>query len=752
MSQRTTTEIDLDEVMTARTRYAWGAHLAGVLAALCLVVLVATLYLFVDLLADRGVSAKYRDLRVADQDKVLAQWEQIPAERRAEIAKALGLIEQEAANSTFHLVVQPECTPPARMEDSEQIRQWAEKHQQYGDVVSIAENILQYRMDGVFYQHMATKVNLVAAERFAATIYVREQELSFDHHAILTLASHHHDRTAGWLALKMAKWFPWTWNGSPANEKYLTGLLFCATTVVVFGLIFQLLGNFLAARAASSAAYELRQAVYAHTERQSSLNIAAHRLDQAVRVFNREIDQFKAGLSYRYSHDAYSITKVVLLTALALGIHPWMTIAFLAFSIMVGIVGWLLRQAAQQQARDSRRTMLKLQSILTETLVQIRLVKAYLMEKFNEDRLERQLQDYQRAEQTQNRPIHIYRPFLLSIGLLGLITMAYLGGRVLLNEGLTLAGFAVLCVCLGAVFLPIRALFAGRKVLREAAAARTHLEEYLSQRDEIETYPEAEYFAGLTGSIEFDEVTVKHPEADRKILARLRAEIPAGGITGIVASNVEEQVALVYLLQRFIDPDAGEIRFNGRNYHWYTVESLRAQVGVVLQNALVINDTVFNNISGGDPGYGEQQIMAAAKIAHAHHFIQHLPQGYQTPIGQLGHYLSTGQKFRIALARAILRDPSVYVIEEPADMLDEETSQFLRDTYARIARGKTIIFLPHRMQTIRDCDQILLLHHGKIEAKGSHRDLISNNELYRHLYYLEFNPFADQAAVATDAT
>jgi ATP-binding cassette subfamily B protein len=204
-------------------------------------------------------------------------------------------------------------------------------------------------------------------------------------------------------------------------------------------------------------------------------------------------------------------------------------------------------------------------------------------------------------------------------------------------------------------------------------------------------------------------------------------------------------MALVSLIPRFLDPTEGEIKVDGRSLKWVTQDSLRAQIGLVLQNSLVFNDTVANNIGCGDPSYTLPQIIEAAKLAHAHQFIQRLPYGYETQIGELGHSLRPGEQFRIALARAILRDPSLFIIEEPTDHLDDDTKDLVDDTLARVLAGKTVIYLPHRMSTLKECDRVYLLHEGRIVAAGEHRELMTENELYRHLYYLEFNPFAETA-------
>jgi ATP-binding cassette subfamily B protein len=228
------------------------------------------------------------------------------------------------------------------------------------------------------------------------------------------------------------------------------------------------------------------------------------------------------------------------------------------------------------------------------------------------------------------------------------------------------------------------------------------------------------------------------------LLEEVTLTIPAGKRVGLLGADDLEKHALVYLILRLLDPTSGEIRIDQHNLRWVTLDSLRAQIGTVLMHNLVFHDTVANNIGCGDNAYTLGQIIEAAKVAHAHHFIQKLPQGYETPIGELGHSLSTSEQFRIALARAVLRDPALLVIEEPETALDDETKALLDDTWTRVLPGRTVIFLPHRISTIRSCDTLFLLHKGRVHASGVHKELLAQNPLYRHLHYLEFNEIAEQ--------
>ena len=184
------------------------------------------------------------------------------------------------------------------------------------------------------------------------------------------------------------------------------------------------------------------------------------------------------------------------------------------------------------------------------------------------------------------------------------------------------------------------------------------------------------------------------------------------------------------------------MRVDGQDLREVTLESVRAQVATVLQADLVFTDSVLMNIGLGDPSYSMPRIIEASKVAHAHNFIQDLPHGYETVIGPLGHYLQPDEQYRIALARAYLHDPSIVIIEEATGPLQEDVKDLIDDTVARLSAGRTLILLPHRLTTIRSCQQIIVLHNGRVETLGAPRQLQSESKLFRHLQYLEFNQFA----------
>jgi ATP-binding cassette subfamily B protein len=364
------------------------------------------------------------------------------------------------------------------------------------------------------------------------------------------------------------------------------------------------------------------------------------------------------------------------------------------------------------------------------------------MELFNQSRVERQLSRYAGAQLRRLRGEAIYRQVLIFLGTLAVLVMLYIAGLIVASGRLGVANGITLATALVSLYFPLVTWLENRRILRRGRESAVALFKFLDRSGGVGQVVGAEFLPPLARSLEFDEVSLAEPGTGRRLLQGVSLTIQAGQRVALVGPEDMEKHALVYLIPRFLDPNSGEIRIDDKNLRWVTFDSLRAQIAIVLQHNLVFNDTVANNIGCGDPSYTLPQIIEAAKVAHAHQVIQKLPQGYETVIGEMGHALRVSEQFRIALARAILRDPALLIVEEPLSPMDDDTKAVLDDTFSRILPGRTTLFLPHRLSTIRSCDRVFLLHKGRIEAAGDHRELLAHNELYRHLQYLEFNEFA----------
>jgi len=244
----------------------------------------------------------------------------------------------------------------------------------------------------------------------------------------------------------------------------------------------------------------------------------------------------------------------------------------------------------------------------------------------------------------------------------------------------------------------------------------------------------------------FDGVSLREPGSTRLLLEEVTLSIKAGQRVGLVGADDLEKYAVIYLIPRLLDPTTGEIRVDDHNLRWVTLDSLRNQIGdrVAAQSHLPRLDCETTSVVAIRRTPSSRS-WRPPNWRGAHQFIQKLSQGYETAIGELGHSLTVSQQFRIALARAILRDPALLIIEEPSIEIDDETKDLLDDTMSRVLPGRTTIFIPHRISTLRTCDKtVSCCRTVKIVASGSHKELLATSTLYRHLYYLEFNEVGEQ--------
>jgi ATP-binding cassette subfamily B protein len=557
------------------------------------------------------------------------------------------------------------------------------------------------------------------------------------------------DRIITPIVAWVARWNAgWMWN-APSGEptlfsRYLLGLFVIALLLALADLGLILSNREAAAQATTEAATRLRRAVYHHSFRLGTLAIRALGPSEAVTVFNRHVEAVHDALYTFLTVILKEPIRFTLLLLFAFVIQPMLALVFLLFAVLVWLVGGQLASYFRQRARRATHLTSSALTIMRESLMMMRLVKCYLMEKFNQARVERQLSRYADVQQIRLRGEAIYLPLLLGLGLICGLVLLLVSGAYVLSGRASVPSLVVLATVLLSLYPPIQNWREARRLIRRGRESAGQLFEFLERRGDVGQVVGAEFLPPLSQHIEFDNVNLRDPGSNRLLLEGVTFTIPAGQRIGLIGADDLEKYALVYLIPRLFDPTQGEIRIDQHNLRWVTLDSLRAQTAIVLTHNLVFHDTVANNIGCGDSAYTLPQIIEAAKMAHAHHFIQKLPEGYETPIGELGHPLTISEQFRIALARAILRDPALIIIEEPHAGLDEDTKSLLDDTLTRLLPGRTTIFLPHRISTLRNCDRLFLLQKGKIAASGTHRELLSHNTLYRHLHYIEFNEVADQ--------
>jgi ATP-binding cassette, subfamily B, bacterial len=272
-----------------------------------------------------------------------------------------------------------------------------------------------------------------------------------------------------------------------------------------------------------------------------------------------------------------------------------------------------------------------------------------------------------------------------------------------------------------------------RQRLRRARAAAAGISEFLDRRGDTGQPLDAEFLQPVTKGIELVDVAYREAGTGRMLLDGLTMKVAAGTRAAVVFADPAEEQAFEHILRRFADPTAGEVRLDGKNVRWLTAESVRTQVAVVGGGVQTYSDTVAHNVGCGEASYTLPRIIEAAKIAHAHQFVQKLPYGYETVIGTGGVALRPGERFRLALARAALRDPSVLVVEEPAEPLDPDSKVLVDDALTRLSAGRTVLYLTTRPEAVRTAEVAFVVRNGRVAAAGKPADLFADGELFRLL-------------------
>ena len=496
------------------------------------------------------------------------------------------------------------------------------------------------------------------------------------------------------------------------------------------------------ADASCDVATSLRRQIHRQMYRLGQSSLPTEGTGPVVNLMTREVNDVRDALFQELDHSFRMPTLAVGLLLFAVFLSPVTT-------IFLGSLGALIWMAARVMNRDAhlvsdaamRDASVQL-CLLHEDLGLIRTVRVFGMENIDKQRFDEHLDRYRQADARRIKTEGRLNPTTgLLYGASAILALSILGYSVVVAHRLSPASALVLLTALVSLSHPAFEFLAMRQGVRQASRSAAGIFEFLERKPELQQQGRAEFLSPLRERIAFENVTLES-RSGRVLLDGISVEFPAGTRTAIMSPDEDSKHALVCLIPRLIDPSIGAIRIDGRDLRDVTLESIRAQVSMVLQADMVFTDSVLMNIGLGDESYTLPRIIEAAKLAHAHNFIQDLPHGYDTIIGPLGHYLEADELYRIALARAYLHDPSILILEEPNVALDDDTKHLIDDTITRLSQKRTLIILPHRLSTIRSCQQVVVLQDGKVESVGPPQQLQADSKLYRHLQYIEFNPFA----------
>jgi ABC-type multidrug transport system fused ATPase/permease subunit len=525
------------------------------------------------------------------------------------------------------------------------------------------------------------------------------------------------------------------------NLGALYTLLAVGLILLVLIVIVSIWRRTVVARAASDVAASLRRQIHRQMYRLGQSSLPTEGVGPVINLWTREVNDIRDGLFADLDSTPRIHVLVGGLLIVAFLVSPILTLFLGAFGLLI----WLTARKMERDARMASDTALRDSSVqlvlLHEDLGLLRTVRVYSVEEYDRQRFDEHLERFQNAD--YRRMVTGGRPSPTTVLLFGAaisVTLGLLGYNVLYTKQIAIGTMVILFVALTGLAYPIMEWIRLQKALRQANRSAGGIFEFLERKPELHQAVGAHFLEPPREQIALEHVSLES-RSGRILLDDVSTEIPARARTALLGLQEDSKLALACLVPRLIDPKSGRVLVDGRDLREATLESIRAQAATVLQADLVFTDSVLVNIGLGDPMNTLPRVIEAAKLTHAHHFIQDLPHGYDTIIGPLGHYLKPDELFRIALARAFLHDPSILIVEEPADRLDSSTQHFIDDTLGRLSIGRTMILIPHRLSSVRASDHVIVLHEGRVEDAGPPAQLQTESKLYRHLLYTEFNEY-----------
>ena len=498
---------------------------------------------------------------------------------------------------------------------------------------------------------------------------------------------------------------------------------------------------------------ELRELAFAKVEQRAvrrvalqvfrhlhSLSLRFH-LDRQTGGVSRDLERGARAISNLLSYALYNIFPTLVEITLVAGIllakyEIWF--AVITAVTLTGYIGytitvteWRTKYRRQMNEQDSKASARAIDSLLNyET------VKYFGNEEHEARRYDEGLQRYESAavkSQTSLSALNVGQSSIVAIG----VTLVMWRATAGVVEGtMTLGDLVLVNAFLIQLYIPLNFLGVVYREIKQALADMERMFRLLRENREVEDKPEAPALDATNPSIRFEHVFFSY-DGKRRILEDVSFEIPAGKTVAVVGHSGSGKSTLARLLFRFYDIASGRITISGTDVRDVTQASVRAGIGIVPQDTVLFNDTIFYNINYGRPSAGREEVYAAARSAHIHEFIETLPEKYETAVGERGLKLSGGEKQRVAIARALLKEPQILIFDEATSALDSKSEKAIQAELDRLSRGRTTLVIAHRLSTIMDADQILVMDHGRIVERGTHRELLETEGAYAGMWALQ---------------
>ena len=509
---------------------------------------------------------------------------------------------------------------------------------------------------------------------------------------------------------------------------------------------------FMAEKLSQSIAFDFRNELFAKIQR---LSFSYHDRNRTGQLMVRATDDVEKVRMFVGQGMLMALQAVVLLTgalALLVATNWQLTLIVLPILPLALVMFMFFGSATQPLFVQVQQRVSALNTTLQESLAGIRVIKAFGREAQAIDRFQAQAGDVLDQQLRVARFFSFLFPSIFLVMSLGQIAVIYFGGRQILEGTLTIGEWQKFALYVVFVFFPIGQLGMIIGQMSQASASADRIFEILDAANEVADRPGAAVLPSVRGQVEFREVGFRYFNSSDPVLARISLQAQPGETVALLGATGSGKTSIIYLIPRFYDASEGQILIDGYDVREVKIDSLRRQIGIVLQETNLFTGTIRENIAFGRPDASDEEVVTAAKAAAAHDFISGFPAGYDTPVGERGATLSGGQKQRIAIARALLLDPRILILDDSTSSVDVTTEAQIQHALDRLMQGRTSFVIAQRISTVLNADQILVLDKGQIVAQGRHADLMETSAIYAEIYRSQLVEDAHEAAAPDTVT
>ena len=505
------------------------------------------------------------------------------------------------------------------------------------------------------------------------------------------------------------------------------------------------LGTYLVNYAGFGMITDLRNHLYEATLRRSASFFHKHATGTILSTLINDVDRVQTAVSSvigEFLQQFFTFLVGIVFVIRMGGMLSW---ALLLFVPVVITSSRKIGSEVRTRTRTGQDKLAEIQNILHETITGHRIVKAFNTELWEILRFKSAARRLFRANLRSVRIQSISSPLMDTIGAIAIALLLFIGRNEIQHGRMTMGMFGAFIVLLFKLYDPVRKFAYFYNSFQQAMGASGSIFGFLEHKDDVKEKPHPAALQQFKSSIRFADVgfSYSNEEGEHQILHNVDLEVRSGEILALVGPSGAGKSTLVNLIPRFFDVTSGRILVDGRDIRDYTLASLRKQIAQVTQETILFNDTVRNNIAYGQPDIKRDLVEQAARHALAHDFIQRMPQGYDTVIGEKGFRLSGGERQRIAIARAILKNAPILILDEATSALDAESESLVQEALANLVQGRTSLVIAHRLSTVRRANRIAVLEDGRITAIAPHEELLNTSPTYRRLYHLQFVDIAD---------